>query len=573
MNHLKSTKTGILALLFVASMLIGYNLASAQTSQQDLSKGNYLLMQKPFQIEAWSYPNFLVNGVLEDRFNPGYYAASNFSSFGVTHSASQLESYPLEVQNKPWSRIEEVHHGLSTYELTKINTLFRLQFEDDNLTPTDTTLVKYANLWFTYKRSKAEFDNTILSVDLPFHGYGAVYADQQTNMLSLLKPDLILFNRYPWEKSDLYNHVQLLYGWYGMLIYYRNIAIKGIDGTGNKPIPFGAFTQTWFAYQTTPPSYSQMRLNHFGSLAFGAKVLSAFVYNDYPGDSTNTIKSILFKKELPTTQFYQQAEINRQITNLGPALIRLQTSDIRLVPRKSTSTYPGGTDIATLKWVETDKPRPDTYLTDVKATRSGYSDIDNGDVLVGYYKPVHKSLDGTNTTNENYFMIVNGLYGNDTVSTIQNIRLNFNFGNLTTINSLLRISRLTGKTEIVPLVKVNTNGNIYYYDLLLNGGEGDLFKYNNGVVFVGFPGITSLKETNMPDKEVLLYPNPVNDILHIKLPENINRLMIYDTMGNKVYDQIVIADYQLDMSYFKTGIYFLKAENAKGIMNSKVIKK
>jgi len=560
-------------LLLGVIMLCCINEISSQTPQQDLSKGNYLLMQKPFQIEAWSYPNFLVNGVLEDRFNPGYYAASNFSSFGVTHSSSELEDYPLEVQHMPWSRIEEVHHGLSAFELTKINTLFRLQFEDDNLTPTDTTLVKYANLWFTYKRSNHTFDNTILSVDLPFHGYGSVYANQQTNMLSLLKPDIILFNRYPWEKSDLYNQVQLLYGWYGMLIYYRNIAIKGIDGTGSTPIPFGAYTQTWFANQTTPPSYSQIRLNHFGSLAFGAKVLSAFVYNDYPGDITNTIKSFLFKNELPTPQFYQQAEINKQITNLGPALLRLQTSDIRFVPRKSTSTFPGGTDIATLKWVEIDKPRPDTYLTDIKATRTGFPDIENGDVLVGYFKPIHKSLDGTNTTNENYFMIVNALYGNDSVSTFQNVRLNFNFGELSSINSLQRINRLTGNTEVVPLVKVNMAGNIYYYDLLLNGGECDLFKYNDGVPFVGFPGLTSLKEANMPDKEVLLYPNPANDILHIKLSENNNRLMLYDVIGNKVYDLHVPADYQLDMSDFKTGIYFLRVENAIGILNGKVMKK
>ena len=560
-------------LLLGAIILCSINDISSQTPQQDLSKGNYLLMQKPFQIEAWSYPNFLVNGVLEDRFNPGYYAASNFTSFGITHSTSELEDYPIEVQNKPWSRIEEVHHGLSAYELTKITTLFRLQFEDDNLHPANTELVQYANSWFTYKRNKPEFDKTLLSLDLPFSNYGSEFAQQLKDMLSLLKPDLILFNRYPWEKNDTYNHVQMLYGWYGMLIYYRNIALKGIDGTGNTPIPFGAFTQTWFAYQTTPPSYSQMRLNHFGTLAFGAKVLSAFVYNDYPGDNTNTIKSILFKNELPTPQFYQQAEINRQITNIGPALLQLQTSDIRFIPRKSRATYPGGTDISTLKWVEVDKPRPDLYLTDVTATRIEPVNGENGDVLVGYFKPLHKSLDGTNTTNQNYFMIVNGLYGNDTESTNQNIRLHFNFGEVTTINSLLRISRLTGKVEVVPLAKENTAGNEYYLDLLLNGGEGDLFKYNNGVPFVGFPGLTSLNENTKQDKDLLLYPNPVIDVLHIQWSENNNRLTMYDIVGNKVFDQFIPAEYKLDMSNFKTGIYFLKAENAKGMINGKVIKK
>ena len=454
-----------------------------------------------------------------------------------------------------------------------MSTLFRLQFEDDNLHPTNTELVQYANSWFTYKRSKPEFDNTILSLDLPFSNYGTEFATQLKNMVSLLKPDLILFNRYPWQKDDTYNHVQMLYGWYGMLIYYRNLALKGIDGTGNTPIPFGAFTQTWFAYQTTPPSYSQMRLNHFGSLVFGTKVLSAFLYNDYPGGSNNLMTSFLFKNQIPTQQFYQQTEINRQITNLGSTLLKLQTSDIRLIPRKSRATYPGGTDIATLKWVEIDKPRPDIYLTGATASRIDPVNGENGDVLVGYFKPVHKSLDGTNTTNENYFMIVNGLYGNDTVSTSQNIRLHFDFGQTSNINSLIRISRLTGKVEVVSLVKENTTGNEYHLDLLLNGGEGDLFKYNNGVPFVGFPGITSLNENNLLDKDVLLYPNPANDLLNIETHENNNRLMLYDIIGNKVCDQSIPANYQLDMSNFKTGIYFLKAENAKGIINGKVIKK
>ena len=551
-----------------------YN-AYGQTPQQDLSKGNYLLMQKPFQIEAWSYPNFLVNGVLEDRFKPEFYVTSNFTSFGVTHSGSELDDYPIEVQDKPWSRIEEVHHGMNAFELTKINTLFRLQFEDDNLHPTNTELVQYANVWFTTKRSNPVFDKTLLSLDLPFINYSAEFAQQLKDMVSLLKPDLILFNRYPWQKDDTYNSVQLLYGWYGMLIYYRNIALKGIDGTGNTPIPFGAFTQTWFAYQSTPPSYSQMRLNHFGSLAFGAKVLSAFVYNDYPGDATNTIKSILFKNELPTPQFYQQAEINRQISNLGPALLQFQTTDIRLIPRKSRATYPGGTDIASLKWVETDKPRPDNYLTDVTATRVDPVNGENGDVLVGYFKPVHKSLDGTNTTNENYFMIVNGLYGSDSESTTQNIHLNFDFGSTSTINSLLRLNRLTGNVEVLPLIKESPAGNKYYFDLVLNGGEGDLFKYNDGVPFVGVANLSVSEESVFDDNEIFLFPNPTTNQVNLKIhtKELGASYTIYDETGKSVlFGKIKSENTLIELGNLSSGTYMLKiGDNRK--QTFKVVKK
>jgi hypothetical protein len=71
----------------------------------------------------------------------------------------------------------------------------------------------------------------------------------------------------------------------------------------------------------------------------------------------------------------------------------------------------------------------------------------------------------------------------------------------------------------------------------------------------------------------ICYPNPVSDILNIQLPENNNRIIMFDMVGNKVYDQHSSSDYQLDMSNFKTGIYFLKIENRSGTNNTKVIKK
>ena len=83
-------------------------------------------------------------------------------------------------------------------------------------------------------------------------------------------------------------------------------------------------------------------------------------------------------------------------------------------------------------------------------------------------------------------------------------------------------------------------------------------------------GIASQVDEN---RSAFCYPNPVNDILYIKMPENNNRLMIFDIIGNKVHDQQISADYQLDMSNFKTGIYFLRVENASGILNGKVMKK
>jgi endoglucanase len=72
---------------------------------------------------------------------------------------------------------------------------------------------------------------------------------------------------------------------------------------------------------------------------------------------------------------------------------------------------------------------------------------------------------------------------------------------------------------------------------------------------------------------LIFYPNPVNDFLHIQLTDDNNKLILYDIIGNKLFDQSIPSAYKLDMSDFKTGIYFLKFENSGGIKIVKVIKK
>lgn len=69
------------------------------------------------------------------------------------------------------------------------------------------------------------------------------------------------------------------------------------------------------------------------------------------------------------------------------------------------------------------------------------------------------------------------------------------------------------------------------------------------------------------------YPNPVMNILHLQLTSDNNRLVLMDMMGRKVFDREVPSTYNLDMSSFETGIYYVRVESKHGIQNGKVIKK
>ena len=71
----------------------------------------------------------------------------------------------------------------------------------------------------------------------------------------------------------------------------------------------------------------------------------------------------------------------------------------------------------------------------------------------------------------------------------------------------------------------------------------------------------------------LYYPNPVENILHLQLLDDRNEITITDVLGKKQLEANVNSSHDIDMSAFKSGIYFLKVKNSQGIQNVKIIKK
>jgi len=69
------------------------------------------------------------------------------------------------------------------------------------------------------------------------------------------------------------------------------------------------------------------------------------------------------------------------------------------------------------------------------------------------------------------------------------------------------------------------------------------------------------------------YPNPMQNVLHFKMDNENSRLMLFDIVGNKVIDQLIPAEFTLNTSTFKAGIYFIRVEHPNGTYTSKLIKK
>ena len=69
------------------------------------------------------------------------------------------------------------------------------------------------------------------------------------------------------------------------------------------------------------------------------------------------------------------------------------------------------------------------------------------------------------------------------------------------------------------------------------------------------------------------YPNPVENILHLQLLDDQNQITLTNILGQKLMEAVVKSSHNLDMSNFKSGIYFLKVKNSNGTQNIKIIKK
>ncbi|QBN20577.1 carbohydrate-binding protein [Flavobacterium nackdongense] len=82
----------------------------------------------------------------------------------------------------------------------------------------------------------------------------------------------------------------------------------------------------------------------------------------------------------------------------------------------------------------------------------------------------------------------------------------------------------------------------------------------------------SLGVENPYEIKQLAYPNPVENSLQLQLFDDQNQITLTDVLGRKVLEDVVKSTHTIDMSSFKSGIYFLKINNSLGIENLKIIK-
>ena len=74
--------------------------------------------------------------------------------------------------------------------------------------------------------------------------------------------------------------------------------------------------------------------------------------------------------------------------------------------------------------------------------------------------------------------------------------------------------------------------------------------------------------------EISVYPNPVAENLFIRTEANVSSVLIYNTLGKKVYENLSYNSNEdkIDMAQFQSGVYILKFVSDDAIQTSTVIK-
>ena len=431
----------------------------------DLSDGRRIILQRGLQIQSLGF----VDSTPLPPANYSTWAGAHFTTFSSWYDTNSEKKLAWTMPWSRWMRTDGTNPLTNNETTQHLSEMVSLQYGDE--LNQDTTGTLDAATTNTIATTFASWHQQYGSDFLAYTNFGANNASKSltpaalANFQQAANPDMLMFDAYPRQLVTMST-------WYTETAKYRAAGIAGNDGTGNKPIPYGQYLDLYrTSYTATLPSESFVRLQEFGSWAFGYTFLSAFVYNK---PNNTGVYPTLFSADgdgSPTAVYDQVAEANRQSLNLGPALVRLRSSDVRMIPGSGKSLPSGVAGWAV-------GAGGSSFMTSITNVTSpgGAPSASYGDTLVGYFEPLLADNSDFPFADGTHFMLVNGSTSGSAAGSAQWYHLTFDFGS-SGFDSLQLLNRDTGSVSLVPLTHLT--GSQYALDWNLEGGTGDLFRFSN----------------------------------------------------------------------------------------------
>jgi hypothetical protein len=429
----------------------------------ELSPGRQVILNCGLQIQSLGF----VASTPAAPTNYALWASGNFSAFNSWNDDNSEKTLNWTMPWCRWIKTDGSNPLTSNEKNRHLSELVSLQYGDE-LNQDGTGTIDSSTL-ATMAATYAAWHNQYGSNFLAYSNFGANNASKAmtpaglANYMQTANPDMLMFDAYPRQYVTLST-------WYAEMQKYRLAGLAGNDGVGRQPIPYAQYLDLYRTSDTASlPDEAFVRLQEFASWAFGYTFLTAFVYNK-PNNST--VYPTLFLSDgdnQPTAVFNQIAEANRQSGNLGLALIRLTSSDLRMIPGTGHS-LPAGISA----WAP--GAGGNNYITSITPVQSpgGSASASYNDVLVGCLESLRADNSDYPFADGAHFMLVNGASSGSASAQAQWYHLTFDFTG-SVFDSLQRLSRDTGQVESIALTHLG--GSQYSLDLNLDGGTGDLFRF------------------------------------------------------------------------------------------------
>ncbi len=486
------------------SSYAGATLVLDVSQARTLGRGRQLLLDQGLQIQS------LVNPNSPWFTNVSLWRSANFTNFNFWgwQSPGVLAALPAGQQ---WSRLYDTTRPstkyLSSNELPYADNLTMYLYEDEMSDADISDPARLSDMAATFAEWRLRYPTAMVGSNFT----GTMPNDANlANYMRVAQPDFLSFDDYPGDYDFCETERNR---WYTAMQRFRKAGLAGNDGTGATPLAYGQFLRLYRTELTIEPlpTESFVRLQQNVSWAFGYTFVDAYTYNSVSttGEGSYAAMFATATDGTPTAVFDYVKETNRQSRNLGPALVRLISTDIRMIRGSDYATRPDGisrwgysdTNSNSTKWLN--QHTADTggyadYITSIMPTVSegGSLDASYGDIWVGYLTPLLEENRGYTFVDGLHFMIVNGSVGPGASGAVpvdangvadpvamaagtaealaQWYHLTFDFG-ASDFDSLVRLSRDTGAVELVTLT--STDGSTYAFDLNLPGGTGDLFAF------------------------------------------------------------------------------------------------
>lgn len=513
--------TSYVAIALAVAML------AARLQAQGLSKGYQILLSRGLQMQGLVTKDngfHLEPELLSDStFTGGYfdigYNTVNWVFAGSGNSPNSNVTALGAAPGIPWARWVDQESDMPPLgnEAAYMSNLVGLAMADEQ-DLNNSSIRDAAVAWFNDANANPVYAHTLLYTN----SYGGQVADAPlVDFVSRAHPDMMSFDAYPFKSQYVSNGTgnpadyTPLPTWQTMTPFYSELR-RYRDISKSFGIPYSAYMQTFSAVQDYDgtvyrnPSPSELHLNNFAAVTFGAKQLVAFTYNT--GASSFFVNDHHGGGDKVRTPLYDEQKIvNNKLKNWGNTLVRLTPvndwstdgtttntlmlrgkhydspsgSDL-LNPIPVNFTYNGGNSNSAFTTWQSNKYDP--YLRGWTVTNLGTKNIDPGtgaklpgDVFLSWFKPLDESFDGPNFTDERYFILLNALADptGSVADCTQKIRLNF----LSTMPDIQVLNPDTGRVENVNVPIDQATGR-KLWDVTLGGGDAILFKFNDGAPFI-----------------------------------------------------------------------------------------